>query len=153
MTGHLLRQWFSACMVAGLATSAQAQATTARGASPAVHIEALSRHWVQSAEEQRADSTLQVFRPAGSRAFPPSRFRMAYKFAPDGRCEFFFLSPDDAHHFRPCTWKLGAKDRRVLQIAADGRTTSFRIAELSGNVLRIVPLTARREPTDSVERP
>jgi len=145
MTGVVLRRWAIACLVAGLAASAQAQGPQHLGASAARQAEALSRQWVQSSEEQRAGGAVQVFRPAGSMTFPPSRFRMAYKFAADGSCEFYFLSPDDAHHFRPCTWKLvGVSDRRVLQLTADGKTTSFRIAELSAKVLRIVPLVPRR---------
>jgi len=139
-----LRRWALLCMTAGLAALAQAQATTPRGEPLSASVAALSRHWVQSSEDQRAGGAVQVFRPAGSMTFPPSRFRMAYKFAADGSCEFYFLSPDDAHHFRPCTWKLGARDRRVLQLTADGKTTSLRIAELSAKVLRIVPLVPRR---------
>jgi hypothetical protein len=140
------RRWAFACVAAGLAASAQAQGTKPQGAPLSVSVDALSRDWVQSGEEQRADSAVQVFRPAGSKAFPPSRFRMAYKFAADGSCEFLFLSPDDAHHFRPCTWKFAANDRRVLQVTADGKVTSFRIAELSDKVLRIVPSQPRRGP-------
>jgi hypothetical protein len=94
-------------------------------------------HWVQSGEEPGEGGSVQIFRLLGSVALPPSRFRMAYKFHRDGTCEFYVLSPDDAHYFRPYTWKLTASDKPLLQIVADEKTASFRIVELSGKVLRL----------------
>ena len=110
----------------------------------AIDINDLFQHWVHSREEQQAGGTGQIFRPAASMHFPPSRFRMAYKFARNGGCEFYFLAPDDAHHFKACTWKLSTNDRTVLQISANGITTSYRIAELSGKILRLTPLQPKR---------
>ncbi len=65
---------------------------------------------------------------------------MAYKFAPGGDCEFYFLSPDDNHHFRACKWNVGASDRTILRIMENGKTASFRIVELSRTILRLRPL-------------
>ena len=71
-----------------------------------VDIDQLFSHWVHSREEQKdQNGQVRIFRPAGSRKFPPSRFRMAYKFsredkdASKGKCEWMFLSPVDGHHF------------------------------------------------------
>jgi hypothetical protein len=103
----------------------------------------LVQHWVRSYEEELPGDSVQVLRPADSRTFPPSRFRMAYKFAADGTCEWFFLSPDDAHRFKPGRWTIERGDERLLRITADSLTTTFRIAELTPSVLRLVPRVSR----------
>ena len=117
----------------------QAAGTTTTGTRRQVDINDLFQHWVRSSEEEQPGGTVQIFRPAASMNFPPSRFRMAYKFAPKGGCEFYFLSPDDAHHFKPCTWTVSA-DKMILQISANGKSTSYRIVQLTGNSLRLTPL-------------
>ena len=109
-------------------------------APPAIDINHLFQHWVRSYEEEQPGRAVQVFRPALSKQFPPSRFRMAYKFAPNGKCEWYVLSPDDAHHFDACTWSVAAGDNTRLQIAEAGATSSFKIVELSGTLLRLEPL-------------
>lgn len=100
----------------------------------------LLQHWVRAQEEDLPGDSVQVYRPAGSVDLPPSRFRMAYKFAADGTCEWLFLAPDDNHRFKPGTWSIVRGDRPLLKITADGVTTTFRIFELSKSVLRVVPL-------------
>ncbi len=106
----------------------------------AIDIKDLCQHWVHSREEEQPGGKDQIFRPAASKAFPPSRFRMAYKFTPNGACEFMFLSPSDAHHFKPGKWMLDTRDQTLLKITADGTTQSYRIVELSKNILRLTPL-------------
>ncbi len=65
-------------------------------APKAFNIIDLFHFWVHSREEQKdPDAKEQIFRPATSRQFPPSRFRMAYKFSPNGKCEWMFLDPAD----------------------------------------------------------
>ena len=124
--------------------SAQIAGTKPAGAPLAIDFNALFQHWVHSSEEDPSQGSVQTFRPAASMEFPPSRFRMAYKFARNGGCEFYFLSPDDAHHFKVCKWTGSANDTSILRIVANGRTTTFRIAELSRKVLRIEPLDLQR---------
>jgi hypothetical protein len=124
--------------------SAQVAGTKPNGTPFAIDINDLFQHWVHSREEEQSGGTVQIFRPAASMEFPPSRFRMAYKFARNGGCEFYFLSPDDAHHFKACKWTISADDKTTLQIIANGITTSYRIAELSGKILRLTPLEPRR---------
>lgn len=66
------------------------------------------QHWVNSFEEQTG--VVQVFRPAGSREFPTSRFRMEYVFNADGSCQYKALSPMDAHSMKHCVFtKVGNK--------------------------------------------
>jgi hypothetical protein len=124
--------------------SAQAAGTKPNGTALAIDINDLFQHWVHSSEEQKSGGMGQIFRPAASMHFPPSRFRMAYKFARNGGCEFYFLSPVDAHEFKACTWTVSTNDKTILQISADGKTTSYRIAELSGKILRLMPLEPQR---------
>jgi len=105
-----------------------------------VNIKDLFQHWVHSYEEQKdTDAKEQIFRPAKSREFPPSHFRMAYNFSEGGECEWMFLDPADRHHFKPGKWEIDSGDKSVLKITADGRTNSFRIVELSKDILRLVP--------------
>ena len=68
------------------------------------------RHWVHSYEEQNGQKTPNIFRPKGSREFPPSRFRMEFAFDLNGQCNYKYLSPDDAHQMRDCVYtKIGNK--------------------------------------------
>jgi hypothetical protein len=119
---------------------AQGALTEPDNTAVAIDIGAMLQHWVRSSEEERAGDFVQVFRPAASMNFPPSRFRMAYKFAPGGDCEFYVLSPDDNHHFRACKWTVSARDRTILRIIENGETVSFKIVELSRTILRLRPL-------------
>jgi hypothetical protein len=97
----------------------------------------LSRHWVNSFEEQRQYDTAQIYRPESFKEFPPSRFRMQYIFQKDGDCEWYYLSPDDNHQFKPGKWRFNPKDENILEIVKDGSTESYKIIELSKSVLRI----------------
>ena len=125
--------------------TAQASGAAATGTRRHIDINDLFQHWVHSRKEEERGATIRIFRPAASMDFPPSRFRMQYKFARDGRCEFLFLAPDDGHYFKPCTWKISA-DKLMLQISANRGSTSYRIAELNGKILRFTPL--QLPPTD-----
>ena len=142
----ILSLWLSPCTQSVSAAPPMAQAVDGSKAiqrSPGISIHHLFQHWVHSSQEEPPGSTVQVFRPAGSRAFPPSRFRMAYKFAPNGDCEFYFLSPDDGHRFKPCSWAMGPSNKMILQISENGTTTSFRIVQLTARILRLAPLSRR----------
>ena len=109
-----------------------------------VDIKDLFQHWVHSPEEQKdPDVKEQIFRPAKSRQFPPSRFRMAYKFSEGGDCEWMFLDPADGHHFKPGKWEIDPGDKSVLKLTADGSTNSFRIVELTKDILRLAPARAK----------
>lgn len=102
----------------------------------------LLQHWVHSREEQDGPGgRIQIFRPAGSREFPLSRFRMAYKFAPKGQCEWMFLDPADRHHFKQGLWEIDTLEKKtVLRITMNGKIHSFRIARLTKDELRLAPL-------------
>jgi hypothetical protein len=125
--------------------TAQASGAAATGTRRHLDINNLFQHWIHSREEEQPDAKIEIFRPAASMEFPPSRFMMEYKLARDGRCEFLFLAPNDGHYFKPCTWKISA-DKLMLQISANRGSTSYKIAELNGKILRFTPL--QLPPTD-----
>jgi hypothetical protein len=107
-------------------------------AKPTIDAGNLCRHWFQSCEEQGATDLEQIFRPAGFKTFPPSRFRMQYKFGRDGACEWLFLSPDDAHRFESGTWRVDPNDGAVLWITTAGTTAGYRVTALTRDQLRLV---------------
>ena len=111
-------------------------------ARPTIDPDALCRHWVHSFEEQRPTDREHIFRPAGFKTFPPSRFRMEYAFARNGGCEWLFLSPDDDHRFKSGTWTVDPQDGAILRITTDGATRAFRVTALTGDLLRLTPIEA-----------
>jgi hypothetical protein len=125
--------------------TAQASGAAATETRRQIDINDLFQHWVHSREEEERGATIRIFRPAVSMDFPPSRFRMQYKFARDGRCEFLFLAPNDGHYFKRCTCIISA-DKLMLQISANRGSTSYKLAELNGKILRFTPL--QLPPTD-----
>lgn len=96
---------------------ASPQMQTLDTASVAVLL--VGKTWRQSYEEQKEDSKVLIFKTEGSKVFPPSRFRMAYKFMKDGKCEWYYLSPDDAHRFKQGLWSIGAKDKSLITITTE----------------------------------
>jgi len=66
------------------------------------------QHWIHSYEDQNGQKIPNIFRPAGSRQFPPSKFRMEFAFDKSGECNYKFLSPVDRHEMRNCVFtKIG----------------------------------------------
>ena len=126
--------------------------------SPGINTEYLCQHWVHSFEEQKQTEKSQIYRTSDFKQFPPSRFRMQYIFYKNGDCEWYYLSPDDGHHFKRGRWRVDAHDKRVLQIIKDDTTESYRIIELTQDRLRMAIITphkraaektAHEEPWDS----
>jgi len=137
----ILGLWSCLDRQALIAAAATAQALDTKSAHTHLAIDThdLVQRWVHSSEEQQPGSTIQIFRPAASMKFPPSRFRMAYKFAANGTCEIYALSPDDAHHFKPCHWTIDGSDEPILRISANGKTILYTIVQLTGKILRLAP--------------
>jgi hypothetical protein len=102
-----------------------------------INIKLLSQHWLNSSEEETEN--IKIYRPKNSREFPPSRFRMQYIFSEDGTCKWYYLAPNDGHHFRDGTWKIDANAENVIHIEQDGKV-SYRILELTEELLRMVPI-------------
>ncbi len=88
--------FLSGCAIAGL----DSQVT---GSKPRDNA-SFYQHWVHSYEEQHGAKTPNIFRPAGSRQFPASRFRMEFAFEPNGQCNYKYLSPSDRHEMRSCVY-------------------------------------------------
>ena len=95
-------------------------------------------HWVHSREEDTPGRPGWTFRPAGSRAFPPSRFRMQYVFEAGGACDWYYLAPNDGHHFREGRWRLASD---TLAVEQGEETVTYRVLEHGPDVLRLQPLS------------
>ena len=104
-----------------------------------VNIDFLCQHWMHAREEEQGDG-VQVYRPSTFKKFPPSRFRMQYIFAKDGTCKWLFLSPVDAHQLKDGKWKIAPADAHVLRIDQGERTESFKVIELTKDLLKLKPL-------------
>ena len=109
-----------------------------------INTEYLFQHWVHSREEELQTDTDQIYRPKDFKEFPASRFRMQYIFYKNGDCEWHYLAPDDGHHFKPGQWRVDPNDKSILQIIKDGATGSYRITELTKNMLRIALIRPNR---------
>jgi hypothetical protein len=97
----------------------------------------LYKHWRHAREEQKNDG-VEIYRPANTHKFPMSRFRMAYKFQTEGKCQWYYLSPRDAHHFKNGSWSIDEKDKGLLTIRSNRKQT-YRIVELTKDVLKLAP--------------
>src|SRR5712691_9668751 len=106
-----------------------------------INTEYLCQHWVHSHEEEQKNKN-QIYRPKDFKEFPASRFRMQYIFYKNGDCEWYYLAPDDAHHFKPGKWKVDPNDKSILHIIKGETTESYRVTELKKDILRL----ARIEP-------
>ncbi len=102
-----------------------------------INLEYLNQHWVHSYEEESQESDVNIFRPNDYKEFPPSRFRMQYIFEEDGSCEWFYLAPDDGHHFRSGNWRLVAENNEDIIIERDEDLLRYRIIELNEEILRM----------------
>ncbi len=112
--------------------------------SPIVHTEVvlqqeyLTQHWVHSREEAAADSKVEVFRPTDYKEFPPSRFRKQYIFNEGGDCLWYYLAPNDGHHFRPGTWAFDTDEADLLYIQEGDQRVIYRVVELTEELLRMM---------------
>ncbi len=95
------------------------------------------QHWVNSYEEQTGGGL--VFRPAGSREFPESRFRMEYIFNTDGSCQYKSLNPADAHRMENCVFtKVGNKIYIYDDAGAVRPDLSFTFSVATKDVMRAI---------------
>ncbi len=79
-----------------------------------------------------------LYRPHDYKEFPPSRFRMQYVFEEGGSARWFYLAPDDGHHFKPGTWRLDHDEEDVIVVDQGGRIVSYRVLELTRHLLRMM---------------
>lgn len=98
--------------------------------------------WGRSFEEEsEVDPRVEWYRAADSRDFPPARFRMVYEFRADGRCEYPWLSPVDAHQTRAGTWDFDDADPKSILITDTENVAldhlSFRVVSVNDDLLRI----------------
>lgn len=114
--------------------------TTPSGSSQTqvrINTEYLCQHWVRSREEEHQTDRDQIYRPKNFKEFPVSRFRMQYIFRKNGDCDWYYLAPDDNHHFKPGKWRIDPNDRSVLQVIKGATTESYRVTRLTKSLLRM----------------
>lgn len=104
--------------------------------SEPVDISELAKEWVHSREEQ-VDS-VQIYRPAGFKQFPSSRYRQKYIFKDDGLCSYYVLHPTDAHYYEDGTWTYDENDQRlVIYDTSKTVESKFRILILNRFMLKV----------------
>ena len=118
---------------------------TASGANQTltnIELEHLCQHWYRSAEEEQPPNNNQIYRAKHLKPVPPARFRMQYIFQKNGDCQWYYLSPDDNHHFKPGKWSVDPTDKTLLRIMMNDETAIYRVTELTNDVLRPTALTS-----------
>lgn len=60
---------------------------------------------------------------------------MQYIFEDEGRCQWYYLAPDDGHHFKPGEWQL--EEGNLLRIEQGEETVRYRIVELTEELLQL----------------
>ena len=115
---------------------ASPQTQIADALSPAEMI--IGKLWRQSNEEEKQESKVRIFRTDDSKVFPPSRFRMAYKFMKDGQCEWYYLSPDDNHRFKQGKWSIDAKDKSIITITTDNGAMVYKIITATNCLMELM---------------
>lgn len=95
------------------------------------------RNWVHSHEEQTSPEQ-QVYRREDFN-FPPSRWRMKFIFEKDGKCQWYYLSPDDGHCFKPGQWSAVTGQKNTIKISGNNEVV-YQITELTDQVLRMTKL-------------
>lgn len=108
----------------------------ATGRPMASTLEFLSQTWVHSSEED--DGSTLVWRKAGSRAFPVSRFRRIISFYEGGLCQFLSLAVNDAHHQVSCRWDFDPTNNKLIIREPTGQIAgNYRINSLTQDLLTI----------------
>lgn len=97
----------------------------------------LIQHWLSSREEETVSNETKIFRPKSYKVFPASRFRQGYIFHADGNLQWLYLSPVDAHHYKPGKWRFDSEKENIIHFDLEGRTESWEIKELTKQLLRI----------------
>jgi hypothetical protein len=77
---------------------------------------------------------------------------MQYIFYKNGDCEWYYLSPDDAHSFKPGKWKIDSNDKNILQIVKRDSMESYRVIELTKDILRISLIKTKASLSNRVQK-
>ena len=102
-----------------------------------INTEYLCQHWTHSREEQQQTDKDEIYRPKDFKQFPVSHFRMQYVFYKNGDCQWYYLAPDDAHHFKRGKWRVDPNNKSILHVIKGDTTESYRVIELTKDILRI----------------
>lgn len=96
----------------------------------------LSQTWVHSHEE--GDRSIIIWRKAGSRQFPSSRFRRTVSFYNNGKCQFLSLEPNDTHQRKSCSWDFDPANNKLVIREATGQIAgSYQLNSLTQDLLTL----------------
>ncbi len=95
-------------------------------------------NWVSSYEENDPAKPEQIYRTAGSKEFPMSRFRPSFEFMKDGKCKWLKLEPNDMQSMADATWSY-SKRKQILSITdSQGKLVyKFKLNSIDGQVLKM----------------
>lgn len=91
----------------------------------------LVNHW--GIDRSESSDEVDVFFAVDRRPVRTDRFPMQYVFRSDGTCDWLYLHPADAHHFKTGTWRVDSDTLRVQQ----DREVAYQIVEVGRDVLRL----------------
>lgn len=132
-----MRLFISFIIISTLIFSACSLLSDGDDTSSDINLEEINKHWKHSYEEESEESDIKIYRPHNYKEFPASRGRMQYIFKEGGDCEWYYLAPDDGHHFRSGKWQIDSEDPEVLILEQGEDLLKYRIMELNKEVLRI----------------
>ena len=94
--------------------------------------------WVDSREENEADSKISIYRPCDYKEFPQSRFRFKMVLRPDYSCSWLYLAPNDGHKLIEGKWYFD-KEKSILKILnlRGGLVKRFNIEEIEKDKMSI----------------
>jgi len=77
---------------------------------------------------------------------------MQYIFSSNGDCEWYYLSPDDAHSFKSAKWRIDSNDKSILHIVKRDSMESYRVIELTRDILRITLIRSRASQRNTLQK-
>lgn len=96
----------------------------------------LHQTWVHAFEEDAVNNM--VWRKAGSRAFPATRFRRTLSLYENGQCQFFLLEPNDTHQRKTCQWNFDPASNQLIIREASGQIAgNYQLNSLTEDLLTI----------------
>lgn len=93
--------------------------------------------WLDSREENTAESGIRIFRPCDFESIPPSRFRYRIIINDDNTCSWLTLSPNDAHFMTQGTWALETDNKIVVMDENGVSVSSLTIDFVDDEILKI----------------
>lgn len=96
----------------------------------------LNQTWVHAFEEDNKRTL--IWRRAGSRAFPATRFRRTLSLYQGGQCQFLSLEPNNAHQLKTCRWRFDPTSNQLTIRETSGQIAGhYELNSLTQDLLSI----------------